>query len=120
MRVERRWFSRVNMNFDCTVYSDNLEYAGKVLNISEEGVCLEINSLVDFEVNDVVKFQGKEKIGLKSIVYIGVCLVVRVEHRANSTIIGCRVVEGKSDSYLDLVKESKIQQLLAQFRKDRL
>lgn len=120
MRVERRWFSRVNMNFDCTVYSDNLEYDGKVLNISEEGVCLEINSLVDFEVNDVVKFQGKEKIGLKSIVYIGVCLVVRVEHRANSTVIGCRVIEGESDSYLDLVKESKVQQFLSQFRKGRL
>lgn len=124
MDRERRRFRRVNADDECMVFpvGNRAEYPVRLRDISEEGLCFEIQADAKFEVGSELEFQflsdaiGIDNVDDDDVVVQGEAAVVRIEKDASGKLlVGCKMLR-TSESYSEYVKQVKIRGFIRMIR----
>ncbi len=115
--TEARYYKRLNIDIPCSVYSGTTEVCGKIANICEEGIAVELSdedyARINPQLNIKLLIQFVDEIVLytsKTVENILITVnVVHSESIEGGHIIGCLVEESQNASseyskYVDLKK----------------
>ena len=102
----RRFFERIDVDIDCNIYNGNEEIVGKILDLSEEGMLIEI----DLEAyNQISPAKGKElkyllvdeiKKFKKNVIMVNETIIKHYYIKNNKGYIGCLCKNDKFTKYV--------------------